>query len=118
MARLLRLSWVLFCLCLIPLAGCSDGGTFSQEGIRVTGVTLEERPGGARILRGTVENRSDKDLSIVQIQFSLYDADNRRVDAMGVVVRSVPAGGQASFREAVQSDFDIRGVKPRAVLIP
>lgn len=115
---MLRYTGLVLGLILLLSAGCTDDGTFSQEGIRVTGVTLEERPGGARILRGTVQNRSDRELSIVQIQFSLYDADNRRVDAMGVVVRSIPAGGEASFREAVQSDFDIRGVKPRAVLIP
>lgn len=115
---MLRHIGIVLGLLLLLATGCADDGTFSQEGIRVTGVTLEERPGGARILRGKVENRSDEDLSIVQIQFSLYDADNRRVDSMGIVVRSIPANGEVSFREAVQSDFDIRGVKPRAVLIP
>ncbi|MDA0379214.1 MAG: FxLYD domain-containing protein [Bacteroidetes bacterium] len=105
-------------LCILLLAGCSDDGILTQRQIRVSDVTLEQRPGGARILRGWVENRSNKELSIVQIQFSLYDGDNRRVDSMGIVVRSIPAGGQVSFREAIQSDHDVRGVRPRAVLIP
>lgn len=108
------------CLLLILLlgSGCAEPSALTEKGVRVSGVTLEERPGGARILRGQVENHAETDLSIVQIQFSLYDGDNRRVDSMGIVVRDIPAGGQVVFREAIQSDFDIRGVRPRSVLIP
>lgn len=118
MSRVPFFSCALFFLIVLVFSGCSDGASLSKDGIRVTGVTLEERPGGARILRGQVENRTDTELSIVQIQFSLYDGDNRLVDSMGIVVRSIPAHGQTSFREAIQSDHDVRGVKPRSVLIP
>jgi hypothetical protein len=117
-SRILLFVRTVLVLVIVALVGCSADASLVQDGIRVTDVTLEERPGGARILRGQVENRSDKDLSIVQIQFSLYDADNRGVDHMGIVVRDIPAGGQVAFREAIQSDFDVRGVRPRSVLIP
>ena len=113
-----RFSWVFIGFLVLVLARCSGETAFVKDGIRVTEVSLEERPGGARILRGFVENGTEEELSIVQIQFSLYDGDNRRVDSMGIVVRSIPPGGRSAFREAVQSDHDIRGVKPRSVLIP
>lgn len=109
---------VLGLLMSIFFLSCGNESSLTTERVRVSEVALEELPGGARILTGYLENLSEDDISIAQIQFSLFDADNRGRDSMGVVVRDVPAGGRVFFREAIQSDFDIRAVRPKSVFIP
>ena len=109
---------ILGVLISILFVSCESEVSLTTDRVKVSEVALEELPGGARILTGYLENLSDEEILIAQIQFSLFDADNRGVDSMGIVVRSVPAGGRVFFREAVQSDFDTRGVRPKSVLLP
>ena len=102
----------------ILFVSCGSDASLTTDRVKVSEVALEELPGGARILTGYLDNLSEEHISIAQVQFSLFDADNRRRDSMGVVVRDVPAGGRVFFREPIQSDFDIRGVRPKSVFLP
>ena len=107
------------CLCLISLGcGSPSGTTDSKERVRVSNVTYQELSGGARILKGELENLSTERISVAQIDVSLYDASNRRVESMKVLVRDIEVGAKVSFREPVRSSFDIRGAKARAVFLP
>jgi hypothetical protein len=85
--------------------------------LRVENLELTLHESGARIVTGTVFNDSDDVVRGAQVQITLFDEKNRRVDGMFAVVRDLPAGGSVDLREAVQSDYDVRGARVRAVLI-
>ncbi|MDX1739952.1 MAG: FxLYD domain-containing protein, partial [Rhodothermales bacterium] len=85
--------------------------------LHVEKIDLKQQESGARILTGTVLNDSKQAVRGAQVQITLFDAKNRRVDGMFAVVRDIPAHGSVDFREPVQSDYDVRGARVRSVLI-
>jgi len=99
-------------------AGCGTDRGFERDNVRVTDVELTELRSGARILTGKIENGSPTDISGLQIQVSLFDGDNRRVDRMSITIQNLEAGEVRSFREPIDSDFDVRGVRVRSLLFP
>ena len=112
------MKWIVLLVLSGLIVGCGSSTTDSQKRVKVQNVSYMLHPGGARILTGEVKNLSSEDISIAQVEISLFDADNRKVESLNVVVRDILAGGIVSFREAVNSDFDIRGARARAVFIP
>jgi hypothetical protein len=74
-------------------------------------------PGGARIVNGELFNPGSKLIPNAQIEVSLFDADNRRVSTMSILVKNIPPGERVSFREAVQTDQDVQGARVRTVLV-
>lgn len=98
--------------------GTPAGTTDSGDRVRVSNVTYQELAGGARILRGDLENLSNERIPVAQIDISLYDESNRRVESLMVMVRDIEPGSKVSFREPVRSSLDIRGAKARAVFLP
>ena len=113
---------VLFTLFLISvsLAGCSKGSATTDETnrVRVKNVAYKEWRGGARILTGELENLTDILIPVAQIDISLFDANNRRVESLMILVRDIGPRASVSFREPVRSEFDIRGARVRAVFVP
>ena len=71
----------------------------------------------ARILTGQVHNPTGKTLKNVQIQVSLFDANNRRVSEMSIAVKDVEPNSRRSFRQAIDSDADVQGAKVRSLLV-
>ncbi len=76
-------------LLVMPVAGCGNDHGFERDDVRVFDVELTLLQSGARIVTGKIENGSETDISGLQIQISLFDADNRRVDRMSVTVRNL-----------------------------
>ncbi|GEM_PF-964180 len=117
-----RLALVVFSLMVLGLlviaTGCSESTSDELERVRVEDIEYQLLQGGARILTGSVVNTSDAHIPIAQIRVTLFDEYNRSVDQMMIVVRDIPVGEEIRFREAVRSDFDIRGARARSVLIP
>lgn len=105
-------------LLAMPTAGCGNDDGFERDDVRVFDVELTLLQSGARILTGKIENGSDANISGLQIQISLFDGDNRRVDRMSVTVQDLEAGEVHDFREPINSDFDVRGVRVRSLLFP
>lgn len=105
-------------LLAVPASGCGTDDGFERDDVRVFDVELTLLQSGARIVTGKIENGSDTDFSGIQIRISLFDADNRRVDAMSVTIRNLESGEVRDFREPVNSDFDVRGVRIRSLLFP
>ena len=106
-------------LMLLALACGEETEVESPEGARVV---VEEfkyssLPGGARIVTGRLHNPTSVTIPGAQIQISLFDADNRRVSTMSVEVRDLKPGEHRAFREAVDSDQDVRGARVRSVLL-
>lgn len=85
-------------------------------------VTIEEfeyreMPDGDRILSGTLYNPTRDDVAHAQIQVTLYDDGNQRVDSMIIPIRNLPAGDRKSFEQFVDSRHDVRGARPRSVIV-
>jgi hypothetical protein len=105
---------------VLTAMGCQDqtGTTDAHQRVRVSNVTYQLVEGGARILKGELENLSDQRIPVAQIDVSLFDANNRKVESMMVLVRDIEPGESVSFREPVRSKLDIRGARARAVFVP
>lgn len=112
-----RLHGVLLGVLVVALAGAGCGPATGGPELRVEGLELTQHASGARILTGTLSNNSGKAVSGAQIQITLFDGKNRRVDGMFAVVRDIPGNGSVGFREPVQSDYDVRGARVRSVLV-
>ena len=104
---------VFFVALTVAACGTRDKG----PALRVETIELKLHPSGARILTGTVFNDSDIAVGGAQIQITLFDDKNRRVDGMYAVVREIPAHGSADFREPVQSDYDVQAARVRSVVV-
>jgi len=72
---------------------------------------------GNRLLTGVLYNPTASEVDHAQIQVSLYDAANQRVDSMIIPVRDISAGERKKFSQAVDSPHDVRGARPRSVLV-
>jgi len=110
--------WIALVVMAGLLIGCGEATTDAQKRVRVQNITYKLHPGGARIITGEVKNLSDQYISIAQVDISLFDSDNRKVESMNVVVRDIAIDSLVSFREPVHSDFDVRGARARAVFLP
>lgn len=115
-ASLRALSARALAVSLIALAaGCASND--SRTALRVEDLDFKLLPGGARFVSGTVHNDGNLPVNAAQVQISLFDDKNRRVDAMHAVIRDVPAGGSVKFREAVQSELPINGARVKSIIL-
>lgn len=96
-------------------AGSDAAADTSQ--VQVEDFQYTSLPGDARILTGQVYNPTDKVLKNVQIQVSLFDANNRWISRMSISVKDVPPGERRTFRQPVDSDLDVQGAKVRNLLV-
>ena len=106
-----------------PIAQTQDGAASSEASAADTGLVQVEDfqyarlAGDARVLTGEVYNPTDRLIKNVQVQVSLFDANNRRVSEMSIGVKDVPANGRRPFRQAIDSDLDVQGAKVRSLLV-
>ena len=106
---------VLIALSIALVSGC--GTSDPKTALRVEDLDFKLLPGGARFVSGTVHNDGNLPVNAAQVQISLFDDKNRRVDAMHAVIRDVPAGGSVKFREAVQSELPINGARVKSIIL-
>ena len=104
-------------LFLMPACHTGEASGDERASVQVEDIKYSLLPGGARIVTGTLYNPTDAPVRNAQIQVSLFDENNRRVDDMSITVQDVPPGGRKSFRQPVDSDLDIRGAKVKSVLV-
>ncbi len=86
------------------------------ESVQVEDLTYQLLPSGARIVSGILYNPTDEELGSIQIQVSLFDADNVRVDGLNILVKDVTAGSRVPFREPVDSDFEITAARVKGMI--
>ena len=99
------------------VSACSEETKSDSAPLDVLDLQLRVHPGGARILTGRLVNRSSDPVSVAQIQVTLFDADNRPVSGMSVVLHDIPPGDEVSFREPVDSDLDVQGARVKNILV-
>ena len=116
-----RLSILLISGVFLMLAACGGEADETTAQVPTEKIQIEEfhysqLPGGARIISGKLRNVTALPIENAQIQIGLFDADNRLISTVNVLVRDVPPGEAKPFREAVDSD-DVDGAKVRGVLL-
>lgn len=105
------------------ISACAGGddpagnATPETSRVQVEEFEYQQLPGGARIITGSVYNASEEPIAHAQIQVSLYDESNTRVESMIIPLRDIRPGEHEAFREAVRSKQDIRAAKPRSVIV-
>lgn len=111
-------------LILLPLlfvAACGgaadEADTDTNPRVDVEDFQFARLPGGARIVTGKLHNLSAESIRNAQIQISLYDADNRLVSTLSIIVRNVEPGELKPFRQAIDADDNVRGARVRSVLL-
>ena len=115
--RFIAITWVIL---LFALPACQSADeAFDQElsSVQVEDVKYSLLPGGARIVTGTLYNPTEAPVRNAQIQISLFDSNNRRIDDMSITVQDVLPGERKSFRQPVDSDADVQGARVRSVLV-
>ncbi|NND71145.1 MAG: hypothetical protein HKN43_06170 [Rhodothermales bacterium] len=96
--------------------GCTDEARTDVSMLSVEDLTYQLLPSGARIVSGTVYNPTESPMGSIQIQVSLFDKDNVRVDGLSILVRDLNAGSRVDFREPVNSDFDITAARVKGMI--
>lgn len=116
---LLRL---LFLGLILPLGLTACGNTDAQqqrlaEQVSVSEFQYARIPDGARIVTGRLHNDSSQRLENVQLRIAFYDADNRHVASISVVVQDVAPESEKAFREPVPADVEAEGARVQSVLV-
>jgi len=112
--RLLRAAAVA-AVALTPVISGGCGGA-EGAGVEIDDLRLTMLPGGARIISGSVHNRSKDHVSGVLVQISLFDDDNNLLTSMTIGVEEVEAGGDRKFREPVDSDLDVTRARVKKIV--
>ena len=105
---------------LLFVAACGGGdagGPAPESRVDVEDFQFAQLPGGTRIVMGKLHNLGAEAIRNAQIQISLYDADNRLVTTMSIIVRNVEPGEHKPFREPIDADENVRGARVRSVLL-
>ncbi len=109
---------ITFTLILVTLTACGGAGTNADApNVQIEAFHFKRLPGGARVLSGTLYNPTPEPVHHAQIQVSLFDADNRRISTMMIVVDEVAPEGRKRFRRTIDSDLDVRGARVRSILV-
>ncbi len=88
-----------------------------ERPVQIEGFRLVETANGDRQVMGTLQNRTAEAIENAQVQISLYDANNVRIDSMSVTVRDIPAEGEAEFKQSLDTDKPVAGARVRSVLV-
>lgn len=118
----IRSRWSRFLLAglalLLVRCGSSDEADVQRvmNQLEVEEIRYLEMPDGKRFLEGQVYNPTEQAVRDVQVQVGLYDAKNRRLDQMNILVERLPARQRVSFREPVQSEADARGARVNSLV--
>lgn len=107
---------ILMLLGTLSLSACDgDAREQSVHQLRVDDFRYVQRADGARILRGSLANPTKETLRNVQIEVSLLDADNRRVETARIAVAEVPAEKHTPFRQVIDAEDAVQGVRIRRI---
>lgn len=104
----------------LGITACGDSDARQQQ--VADQVTVDEfkyarLPDGTRIVTGTLHNGSSKHLNNVQLRIALYDAQNRRVSSVRVVVQDVASGADKAFREPLPVEVNAQSARLQSLMV-
>lgn len=83
------------------------------ENLVITAAALSPPESGARRIAGTVENRTDRPMEPVRLEFDLFDSESRIVERSMIEVGAVGARDRRDFLLPVESE-KVAGFRVRA----
>lgn len=116
-------SLVLALMVSLAMGAChntpSSDGAASNEGqsVHVSDFRLVKTSGGQRQVMGTLHNDTGQSIGTVQVEVSLFDANNVRIETMSVTVSDIPANGDRPFKKPLPTDATVQGARVRSVLL-
>ena len=100
----------------VAAVGCGDSSTLARQ-LEVEDFRYLKTADGTRVLRGVLFNPTDEVISNVQIEVSLLDADNQRIDKAFISVSDVGPDGRTPFRHVVNAAAAVQGARIRQVRV-
>ncbi len=110
-----RSALVVILVLLLAGSGCRNGG--SSADLSIEDFRYVQLSGGKRQVMGTIRNPTSQRISSAQVQVSLFDNDNVRIDQMQITVKDIPAAGTKDFKATVDVEADIQGARVRGILV-
>lgn len=98
-------------------AASTDSTATDGQPVQVVDFRLVETKNGQRQVMGTLKNTTSKAIGGAQIEVSLFDADNVRIETMSVTVRDIPASGEMPFKKPLTTEATVQGARVRSVLV-
>jgi ABC-type glycerol-3-phosphate transport system substrate-binding protein len=98
-------------------AASADSTAADGQPVQVVNFRLVETENGQRQVMGTLKNTTSKAIGGAQIEVSLFDADNVRIETMSVTVRDIPASGEVPFKKPLTTEATVQGARVRSVLV-
>ena len=74
------------------------------DNLVITEGLIHNLPSGDRVVRGTVQNRTDRTMSPVRIEIDFIDAESRIVDHVTAETAEIAAGGSWTFEMPVEAE--------------
>ena len=117
-----RLSGIVIAVSLLLIGGfsmgCGGGASSRAEEIDVRDFRYVEQPNGDREFSGEVHNTGDADISIVQIEVSLFDETGSEVGTQYIEVEDVPADDSRPFTQALTHNGPVGQARVNGVMVP
>lgn len=120
MRTLLRRPLFVLSLLFLGGAGVGCGGEASprSENIDVRDFRYVEQPNGEREFSAEVHNTGPKDISIAQIEVSLFDETGVEVGTQQIEVQNIPADSSRSFTQALTHSGPVGQARVNSVMVP
>ncbi|MFO8233002.1 MAG: DUF3426 domain-containing protein [Longimonas sp.] len=117
-----RLSEIVVAVSLLLIGGlvmgCGNDAASRAEDINVRDFRYVEQPNGDREFTGEVENTGDSDVSIVQVEVSLFDETGNEVGTQQIEVEDVPANDNRPFTQSLTHNGPVGQARVSGVMVP
>lgn len=98
-------------------AASSTDSTSTAQSLQVEDFSYQRLPEGTRVVSGALYNPTGTTVTTAQLQVSLFDASNRRISSMNILVQDIPAGERVRFSQPLDTDLDVQAARVRRVLL-
>lgn len=97
--------------------GENDQAASDTAKVTVEDFEYSELEDGTRIFTGELYNPTSERIEHAQVQVTLFDEENRRIDEANIEVADIAPGEHKPFRQPLDSDADIQQARVRSVLV-
>lgn len=100
------------------LAGCGNGSSQQAEHIDVRDFRYVEQPNGQREFVGEVHNSGDRDVSVTQVEVTLFDEGGAQVGTQYIEVNDIPANDMRAFTHPLEHSGSVGQARISSVMTP
>ena len=100
------------------VAGCGGDGSPPSENIEVRDFRYVEQPNGDREFSADVHNTGSENISIVQLEVTLFDQTGAQIGTQQIEVEDIPANGSRSFTQPLTHAGAVGQARVSSVMVP